>query len=152
MDEVRNIAVIAGTIVAVLTLVKASIEYSRQGLQKRMEHFFSLEKRLTENREFLQILEMLEFDKPEIELVPFLIKRELLGLFEEVAVTLESHLIREEVALYFFGYYAIDCWQNNEFWHDINRDGSEWIVLKEFVNRMQQVEKRAMSGKCRYRF
>lgn len=140
LDTFRNLAIIAGTIFAGLTLWKALIEYSRQGVQKRAEFFFSLNRRLSENNEFVRILQLLEFDNPEVEAVSFGVKRELLGLFEEVAVLLNSGLINEDVALHFFGYYALDCWDNELFCRDLERDGPEWIVLRKFVGRMRSAK------------
>jgi hypothetical protein len=39
-----------------------------------------------------------------------------LGFFEEVALMMNSGLIRKEVAHYMFGYYAIHCWDSKNFW------------------------------------
>ena len=43
---------VLGAGVGLVTLVRASMEYRRQGRQKRAEHFFELRRRLKENDEF----------------------------------------------------------------------------------------------------
>ncbi len=41
-------------------------------------------------KDFVEILQLVEFDRPEIQTVSFGVKRELLGIFEEAAVLMNS--------------------------------------------------------------
>lgn len=151
-DDVKNLAVIIGVFISVLTLAKGVFEYSRHLANERAEYFFALEKRLVDNENFLKILGMLEFDDPAVSTVPFVQKRELIGLFEEVAIMMNSKFMRKEVALYFFGYYAIDCWNSDPFCHDIDRNSPYWIVFREFVATMKTIPMSTIGRSSQYRF
>jgi hypothetical protein len=62
------------------------------------------------------------------------------SLFEEVTLLMNSGLIRKPVAHYMFGYYAIRCWESENFWSDVNRDSPYWAALRTFVDEMKNVE------------
>ena len=132
LEEAKFLVTLAGFILALVTLLKGILEYSRQGAQKRAEHFLEMRKRLKENKLFKEICALLEGDSPQLREVPFKEKRDLLGFFEEVALMVNSGLIRKEVAHYMFGYYAIRCWESDHFWNDVNRGSIYWRVFKEF--------------------
>jgi hypothetical protein len=109
LSDIKDVATIVGAVIALLALIKGLVEYIKQGAQKRAEHFLTMRKRLKENDVFKHICELLEMDDPELINVPFKDKRDFLGLFEEVAIGMNSGLIRLAVAHYMFGYYAIRC-------------------------------------------
>lgn len=119
---------------------------------KAREFFFSISKRIESNRTYVQILQMLEADDPKVAEVPLGDRRELLGLFEEVAILLNSGLVRESVAHYFFGYFAIDCGESGPMWTGLDRESPHWIVLRDFVSRMKDYGARASYDRSRYRF
>lgn len=141
-SEIATLITASATgIAAAGALLFALFEYRRQGAQKRAEHFSELRKRLKENETFRHIFSLLEVDDPELLEFPFEDKRDLLGLMEEVALGVNSRLIRPEVAHYMFGYYAIRCWQSDNFWHDINRKSPYWSLFATFAKRMEKVER-----------
>lgn len=139
-DIVQIIVAVIGAIIALFTFVQAVLEYSRQGAGKRVEHFLEMRRRLKENATFKTIADLTERDSEELAGIPFKDKRDYLGLFEEIAISMNSGLIRKEVAHYMFGYYAITCWNSEYFWQDVNRNSIYWIVFKDFVEQMTEVE------------
>ena len=140
MESAKDIAVIAGAAIALMTLVKGVVEYGRQGAQKRAEHFIEMRKRLKENDSFKEMCALLENDDAKLLEMPFREKRDLLGFFEEVALMMNSRLIRPAVAHYMFGYYAIRCWHSQNFWSDVNRHSYYWTLFADFVKRMEAQE------------
>lgn len=72
--------------------------------------------------------------------IPFSDKRDFLGLFEEVAIMMNSGLIKKEIAHYMFGYYAIRCWEGKNFWHSVNKTSLYWQVFIDFVTEMKDIE------------
>lgn len=131
-----------GALIALAGLVKAVFEYVRQGRQKRAEQFFELRRRLKDSGEFRRIAGLI--DDPggaeELRRVPFVEKRDYLGLFEEVAIVVNSGLIKPEVAQYMFGYYAVGCWQSEAFWEGVNRESPYWSVFADFAQKMARIE------------
>jgi hypothetical protein len=128
-----------GASLALLTFLKGIFEYSRQGAQKRAEMFLQMRRRLKENQNFKELCALLDVDSSKLTEIPFKDKRDFLGFFEEVALMLNSGLLRKEVAHYMFGYYAIKCWESDHFSASINRNSNYWRLFKDFAEEMQKV-------------
>ena len=115
-------------------------EYSRQGAQKRAEHFVELRKRFQENDIFKDMCQELEDDSPSLAKRPFKEKRELLGFFEDIALMVYSNLVRKNVVHYMFGYYMIRCWKSDNFWKSLNRECEYWALFKHFAEEMEKFD------------
>src|SRR6185436_21108595 len=146
LTEISEFAKIIGVIIGFLLGVKALMEFVQHSRKQRAEFFFKLSERLSENNEYIKILELLEIDDPKLAAVELSKRRELMGLLEEASILLNSGLVNESVALHFFGYYAIDCWESEHIWIGLNRE-EHWKVLGDFVNRMKIVEQKLFDRK-----
>ncbi|MBD2311481.1 hypothetical protein H6G20_07395 [Desertifilum sp. FACHB-1129] len=124
--------------------VKGLIEYMRQNAQKRAEYYTSMRERFKENDRFQELFEMLDNDDPELAELPYHKKLDFLGFYEDIALMVNSGLLKKPVAHYMFAYYAIRCWESNNFWDNLNRDSPYWFLFRDFVNQMQKVEKSLM--------
>jgi hypothetical protein len=152
LTDIRDIATILGAVVALIALLKGIWEYAKQGAQKRAEHFLTMRERLKNNESFKHICNLLETDDPELLKVAFKEKRDFLGFFEEVAIAMNSGLIKPTVAHYMFGYYALRCWESRHFWSEVNRQSIYWIVFKDFVEHMEKIEKKFRFKRRKFRF
>ena len=149
---IKDMAVIVGAVVGLVALIKGVIEYMHQGAQKRAEHFLEMRKRLKENAVFKEICAKVEGDDPALLQMPFKDKRDFLGFFEEIAIMMNSGLIRKEVAHYMFGYYAIRCWESDNFWSGVNRGSIYWKLFEDFIIQMKDIEKSYRFARKQYRF
>jgi hypothetical protein len=140
LADAKDWATIIGAVIALGALAKGVFEYSLQGAQKRAEQFVGMRRRFKENETFRELCSLTETDDPRLSTTPFKDKRDLLGFFEEIALMTNSGLIRESVAHYMFGYYAIRCWKSTHFWHGVNRESSYWSLFRDFVSRMENRE------------
>lgn len=140
LDDWKNIATIIGAGVALVVLIKGVYEYVKQGTQNRAEHFSKLRVKFKENESFREIAALTEDDDSKLRDLSFKEKREYLGVLEEVALAVNSNLIKPEIAHYMFGYYAIRCWGSKNFWAGVNRDSHYWIVFRKFAEKMQVLE------------
>lgn len=147
--------VIAGivAVTGILTLARAVIEYRLQGRQKRAEQFQALRKKLKDTPEFGKIAAALdEAHDPAtaasanemLRTMDFEPKRNYLGLFEEVALALNSGLLSAPVAHYMFGYYAILCAENDAFWSNVGRLSPYWSLFNDFYERMLEEQRELM--------
>lgn len=152
LGEAKDVGALIGAAIALLALVRGLIEFRQQGAQKRAVHFLEMRKRLKEDTDFAEICALLEVDDRKLLEVPFKARRDLLGLFEEVALLVNSGLIRVPVAHYMFGYYAIRCWDSVHFWCDVNRDSDYWTLFRDFVIRMKACETTFRFDRRRMRF
>jgi hypothetical protein len=142
LDDLRNIATIVGVVIAVFTFIKGIIEYNKQGSQKRAEFFNAMRKKLKENSVFSRIRELLDDNDKALCDISFADRRDFLGFFEEIALMVNSKLLKKNVAHYMFGYYVIQCWKCEHFWVDIKKDSIYWRLFKEFAMVMEREEKK----------
>lgn len=143
LTELKDWAAVLGCIIALVALAKGVLEYGLQGAQKRAAQFAAMRQRFEENERFRELCALLETDDPSLAAVPLKDKRDLLAFFEEVALVVQSRLVRETVAHYMFGYYAIRCWESENFWDGVNRQCSYWALFRHFARRMRELETRS---------
>jgi hypothetical protein len=138
---VKDVAEIVGVCIALITLIKGVIEFRLQGTQKRAEQFLQMRDRYAEFSELCALLEHNDdVGNKQLQEMSFKLKRDFLGLYEEIALMMNSGILRPQVAHYMFGYYALRCAENNAFWQGLNYESSYWSLFRDFVNQMKQVE------------
>jgi hypothetical protein len=134
--------------VATGTFIKAIIEYKRQNAVKRFEIFQAMNERF-DGEKFVKIRELLDDDSLDLESADYTEKHNFLGFFEELAISVNSRVMSEEVAFYLFGYYAIRCWRSENFWVGdmmIDKESIYWLLFRDFAKRMEKMEDRLGSG------
>lgn len=140
LTEVKDVALIVGTGVALLTLIKAVFEYAKQNAQKRVEHYTMLRAEFEKDGRFTALFDLLEKDDPSLAHQPLAKKQDLLGFYEDIALAVNSGLLKKEVAHYMFSYHALRCWDSKHFWANLNRDSHYWTLFRYFVGEMKKVE------------
>jgi hypothetical protein len=88
LSEAKDVATIVGVIIAVMTLIKGYMEYRRNAILGRVQHFSSLKQEFKENATIAKITELLETDDPQLANVPPRDKWHFLCFFEEVTILL----------------------------------------------------------------
>ena len=152
LEQAKDGASLIVTIVGLATLIKGVIEYVHQGTQKRAERFLEMRQRLHGNPNFTLICNLLENGGDGWATVSDWDKMEFLGLYEEVALMLNSGLISPTVAHYMFGYFAIKCSENEHFKKIINHKSPYWALFNDFVVRMKQEDERFSFSRRKLRF
>lgn len=150
--DARDIATIIGVGISVIAIAKAVIEYVQQGVQKRAQAYFDLERSFWEDEEMATICELLENDDPKLTKIPLATKVQFVDFHEEVALMLNSKLLREEVAHYMFGYYAVLCNESVHFWKGEEKLSPYWSLFRSFAERMKAFEKDFRFDSARLRF
>jgi hypothetical protein len=136
-----QISTILGVLIALAMFTKGIIEYSRQNKMKRAEYFISMRKRLKDDSRLSNMIELIhKKDSKLIDKELFEDKLYLTGFFEEIALLMNSKLIKPEITHYMFGYYAIRCWECDLFWTGLNRNTPYWSILRDFVSQMKKSE------------
>jgi len=141
LDYWKNWAIIAGGIVGLITFFTGVLEYVRQGRQHRAQNFVQMRRRFLETPQYREILDMLATDDPKLREASVQEKRNFVGFLEEVALMVNSRLIRREVAHYMFGYYVLLTAKSEHFWENLDRGGRYWTVFRSFASDMAQLEK-----------
>ena len=106
------------------------------------EHFFKLRDKYNNDPTFIKIREII--DNPDNKDISRGVnpdeKRKFLGFYEEIAIMVNSKLIKEELAFYMFGYYAIRCCELDVFKTYINDEKEYWSVFSEFATKMKKYQ------------
>jgi len=84
--------------------------------------------------------------------ISFQVKRDYLGLFEEIAIAMNSGLIKPQVAHYMFGYYALLCRESDDFWSGVNRLSDYWSLFNDFCDQMEVERERFVFKRADFRF
>jgi hypothetical protein len=137
LEQLANFAIAAGGVITLVSIVFALHEYIRNGTLRRADDFIMLRRRLKENETFRRICGLLDRDDPALAGESFENKRDLVGLFEEVALMLNSGLMRKQVAHYMFGFYAIQCYESRHFWANMNLASPYWSLFRDFAEKMK---------------
>ena len=151
LTDAKDLATIIGVAVAVTTLAKGLWEYSRNSVLRRVEHFAKIKDEFLTDVAFAKLTELLETeraaqergeqDDPGLADFPARDKWRYLYFFEEVALLLRERLLRDELACYMFGYYALLCDRSHWFWsYSFPKDEAYWPLFFDFVKRMKPVE------------
>lgn len=152
LDQLKDVAEIVGGAIALVTLVRSLVEYTKRGAQDRAARFEELRIRFKSDPMFRKICDLLESDSPELRKVPFKEKRDFIGFFEEIALIVNTGLMKKAVAHYMFGYYALRCWDSQNFWSDVNRDSPYWALFEHFTRQMQEIERNFHFNSKSYKF
>jgi hypothetical protein len=142
----KDVVVILGGLVALLTLVKGVREYSLNGTMKRAEYFAALYRQLHDIVVLGKICRLLDEESKELATVPYSEKFQFLAFFENVALMVNSGLLKRDLAQYMFAYYGIRCYESQAFWINMNRDSPYWMLFVSFAQAMKSDE--AMLGKA----
>ena len=131
-----------GGAAALFTFIRSTAEYVRQGTQKRIELYLDIRKKFDANSKFTEIRNLLDKEDRAITKISLKERQDYAAYFEEVAILMNSGVLKPDVAFYMFSYEAIQCWESELFWHGISRDQDYyWGLLRMFVTEMKQKRK-----------
>ena len=148
----KDFSIIIGGLITIIAFANGLLEYRRQGAQKRVEHFTLLRRRLKENHIFKEICALMFANDPRLADVNAQDKRDFIGLLEEVALMVNSGLIRPELAHYMFGYYTVKCLESKDFWANLTLDETYWKLFHDFANDMKAKESSHTYDRKKLRF
>jgi hypothetical protein len=138
---VKDVSIIIAGIVALSTFLSGVVEFVRQGRQRRAENLVQMRRRFLETPQYREILDMLQSGDPRIADSSIQERRNFVGFLEEIALMVNSRLIRPEVAQYMFGYYVLLVARNEAFWSGLKRGDVYWTLFDHFAEQMAAMEK-----------
>ena len=141
-EDVKNLMPVVVAFIALATLIKAVLEYRRGAVFRRVEYFAKMRDEFLKDKAFAALTELLERKDPCLGEFRASDKWRYLFFFEYVALLVRARVIREELACYMFGYYALLCDRSEFFWSEsFPKDRLFWPLFFDFVERMKEVEK-----------
>lgn len=147
----NDLVIIFGILGSLLAFFKGIIEYKRQGSEKRADRFFKLEKEFFYSECNKNICKLLESDDVRLLEVGYEDKLNFLGFLEQVALLVNSKLLRFEVANYVYGYYISKCANSVNFWtNDLDKTSPYWALF--FLSDRIKIANIERIGTTRLRF
>ena len=151
----KAVAELVGSAVALVTLIKGTMEYLKQGAQMRADLYLRMSDKFDSFRDICTLLDnpMDAASSTGLSSLAFDRKREFLGFYEELSLMTRSGLMKPAVVHYMFGYYAIRCWESEGFWNPggPSRKSQYWAIFASFVQQMKHEERRFLGRKLRVR-
>jgi hypothetical protein len=138
LSLVKDVSITLASIITLITFVTGVAQYIRQGHQARATQFVEMRRRFLEDASFRDILNLLASDHPALKDVPIQDRRNFVGFLEEVALMVNSKVLRPEVAHYMFGYYVLLVDGSQHFWEDLDRSSEYWALFRTFASRMKR--------------
>ncbi|MFI5387635.1 MAG: hypothetical protein ACHQ50_16120 [Fimbriimonadales bacterium] len=145
---VKDVSIIIAGLVALSTFLSGAIEFLRQGRQHRAENLIQMRRRFLETPQYREILDRLQSNDPAIATSSIQERRNFVGFLEEIALMVNSRLIRLEVAQYMFGYYVLLVARCDSFWEGLDRGDIYWTLFNHFAEEMARMEKMPGSQKA----
>ncbi|HMS54949.1 MAG TPA: hypothetical protein PKA27_06075 [Fimbriimonadaceae bacterium] len=143
LPTAKDIAIILGTLVALITIFFGALEYRRQTRQNRIQAFIEMRRRFLETPRFREMLELLASDDERLREVGVQDKRNFLGFLEEIALMVSSGLLKREVAGYMFGHYVNLSRKSKNLWIGLEPNSLYWTVFHRFAEDMERFEREA---------
>jgi len=139
LDTVKDLSIVGAGVIALTTFFSGVVEYARQNHARRAEQFVLMRRRFLEDPLFREILNCLAADDPKLADFPIQDRRNFIGFLEEVALMVNSRIIRREVAHYMFGYYVLLVDRSQHLWADLDRESVYWTVFRNFAALMRKI-------------
>jgi len=164
IDYFRDLIGLIGVAAAIWGGILAFQTFTKNNKQKRFEFFYDIYYNnyltveptsrlfelflLEENIKTKKDHELSDNDRMiinELREYPIVKKYFMLGMFEQVAIALNSGLISETVAHHMFGYFAIYSFECKNFWHNMpdgekEKNDPYWGVYFSFVKKMKEIQ------------
>ena len=141
LDGFLTYAPALSAIAAALAFIKGVIEYRKQNSLKRFEEFMEM-RAIFRSPEIYNISLLIEKDDTELKKLPLKDRYAYLGFYEQVAIMLNSGILRRDIAHYMFGYFAVRCLESKNFWSGINRSSGYWSLFVWFASEMKKIEEK----------
>lgn len=138
LSLIKDISIIVAGVITLITFMTGVFQYVRQGKQTRAAQFVEMRRRFLEDPSFREICNLLATDDPALREVPVQERRNFVGFFEEVALMVNSGILKPKVAHYMFGYYVLLVDGSTHFWEGLDRSSEYWAVFRSFAAVMKQ--------------
>jgi len=137
LSLVKDLSIIVAGAITLITFMTGVIQYMRQGQQTRAAQFVEMRRRFLEDPSFREILNHLASDDPRLREIPIQERRNFVGFMEEVALMVNSGILRPHVAHYMFGYYVLLVDSSTHFWEELDKSSEYWSLFRAFARTMQ---------------
>jgi hypothetical protein len=135
----KNFIEAIGGLIGILAFVKGILEFVELNRIRRYEKFHEMSKRFDENESIQKVCELLQDSSSTIS-VTKQEKEVFICFLEEIYFMIMSGIMKKEIALYTFGYYAREAMHNQRFWHALDSGEEYYTVFHKFCRMVSIFE------------
>jgi hypothetical protein len=133
-----------GAVIALAGAGKALLEYLRKNTYDRLQIMLKLQESFQSNARFQKIRNEFE-NGGDFSSISNSDRGDYAQVFENVALLTKAGFLTPELAYYMFGFEALRCWRNDEFWRPLDRTSKWWRVLKGFASELIELDQKQPS-------
>jgi hypothetical protein len=120
-EWLKNLFAAAATIIGLFAFGKGVVEFIKSNAIRRYEKFHEMSVRFDENPKIQLVCKLLHGVNNSIHTVTTQDKEVFICFLEEIYFMMNSRIMKQDLALYTFGYYGKLALRSEEFWHGLNR-------------------------------
>jgi hypothetical protein len=148
LDTIKDLSIVVGGVIAFLTLWVGLFQYAKQSHSTRASQFIQMRRRFLEDETFRELLNQISACTESVQTAPIQDRRNLVGFLEEVALMVNSRLIRKDVAHYMFGHYVLLIDNCDAFWEGLDRQSEYWSLFRRLAEDMRSVKQVARDDRA----
>lgn len=138
MELAKNIFTVVSTVIGLAAFIKGVVELMHSNAIRRYEKFHEMSVRFDESTEIQKVCGLLHGSNSSTDSVTVQEREVFICFMEEVFFMVNSGLMKLELALYSFGYYARLALDNPQFWQALNRDEGFYVHFVRFCTLARQ--------------
>lgn len=150
LETVKDYALVVGGIAGLTTFLTGVAEYARQANLRRGEAFIAMRRRFLEDPLFREILNLLERDDTRLAELPIQDRRNFVGFLEEIAIMVQSRMIRREIAHYMFGRYVSLADASQHLWQGLHKEDRYWTLFRRYAAENRALESAGAPARLRF--
>jgi hypothetical protein len=132
MELAKDIFTVVSVIIALAVFIKGLVEYVHSNAVRRYEKFHQMSIRFDENSDIQKVCELLHNPNASTGPLTKQQKEVFICFMEEVYFMMNSGIIKRDLALYSFGYYAKMALCNEKFWQGLDKNELFYIHFIRF--------------------
>ena len=151
MELAKDIFVLVGGTIGLLAFAKGIVELIESNAMRRYEKFQHMSVRFDESPDIQKVCAFLHDN--ESQATGDLTKQQkevFICFLEEIYFMMNSGIMKRDLALYTFGYYAAMAIDSEQFWHDLRKSDPFYVHFLRFCKLAQSQRSRARSKELAY--
>jgi hypothetical protein len=122
LEDAKDIFTIIGTIIGILVFAKGVLEFMHANAIRRYEKFHQMSVRFDGNAEIQKVCTLLHGVQVASDVPTKQEKEVFICFLEEVYFMVKSRIMKQDLALYTFGYYGQMALSSTQFWQGLDRN------------------------------
>ena len=148
--EAKDLVTMASTIIAVFVFGKGVGEYVHANVIRRYEKFHDMSVRFDENKSIQTVCTLLHGANGASAAPTKQEKEVFICFLEEIYFMMKSKIMKQDLALYTYGYYGRMALDSEQFWQGLNKKEPFYTHFLDFCNKAKSYQPAPGAGDLAY--